>query len=123
LYIVYHKMSPILFAKALILLIIIDMIWLSSMGNYYGKVVERIQHKKMTPRVHYGFIVYLFMAIMLLQTKTWQQAFLYGVCIYGVFDFTNLTIFENYTLIGGIADTIWGGVLFAIARYILNYIS
>jgi uncharacterized membrane protein len=48
-----------------------------------------------------------------------QHGFL-GAATYAVYDFTNLAIFEKYNLYLAIADTIWGGVLMATVRYLLN---
>jgi uncharacterized membrane protein len=38
----------------------------------------------------------------------------WGVITYGIFDFTNLTLFEDYPLGLAITDTLWGGMLAAL---------
>ena len=48
---------------------------------------------------------------------TVKEMFVFGVCIYGVFDFTNLAIFRRYKLDLAISDMIWGGILFAATKY------
>lgn len=70
-----------------------------------------------------GAVVYFAMAFLLLQTKTPQQAFYYGLATYAVYDFTNLATLKQYDPKFAVADSIWGGILFAIARSILNYLE
>ena len=38
----------------------------------------------------------------------------WGVITYGIFDFTNLSLFKNYPIGLAIFDTIWGGILAAL---------
>jgi uncharacterized membrane protein len=42
------------------------------------------------------------------------------VCVYAVYDFTTLSIFDKYPLSVAIQDTLWGGVLFALGYTILH---
>ena len=41
------------------------------------------------------------------------EAFLLGALIYGVFEFTNMSIFKKWELKTVIMDIMWGGTLFA----------
>jgi uncharacterized membrane protein len=70
-----------------------------------------------------GAIVYLAMSFLVLQTKTPQQAFYYGVATYAVYDFTNLATLKQYDPKFAVADSIWGGILFALTRSVLNYLE
>jgi uncharacterized membrane protein len=113
-----NQAYPILKTAAVIFLV--DLFWLFTGGIFARKMTERIQGSPLQMRYGSAIIVYLFLAYMLLQTTSAQQAFLYGVCIYGVYDFTNHALLENYDWKFGIADTLWGGVLFVIARHLLK---
>ena len=57
---------------------------------------------------------------MLLETKSYKQAFVYGLCIYGVYDFTTLALLKGYDWKFAVADTLWGGILFVIGRHLLK---
>lgn len=46
---------------------------------------------------------------------------LWGVITYGIFDFTNLSLFKNYHICLAITDTLWGGVLAALTGLITFY--
>ena len=43
---------------------------------------------------------------------------LYGLTVYGVFDFTNMAIFDNYELPVAVLDTVWGGFICALVTYL-----
>ena len=47
------------------------------------------------------------------------DAFLLGVLIYGVYDFTNYATLKKWTLAFSIKDTLWGGTVFTISTFII----
>lgn len=103
-----------------VMLFVVDLVWLFTGGTYALKLAENIQGSPITIRYQYMPIIYFFLSYMLLESKSYTQAFLFGVCIYGVYDFTTLGIFKKYDYKFGFADTIWGGILFVITKYILS---
>jgi uncharacterized membrane protein len=106
--------------KAALALFIVDLFWLATGGIYGRRLIELVQGKPIEVRFISAIFVYLFLAYMLLQTNSSQQAFFYGVCIYGVYDFTNHAVFDQYDWKFAIADTLWGGVLFVGARQLIK---
>lgn len=111
-------MSP--FFKTIVLLVLVDMVWIATGGIYARAIAERIQGAPLNIRYVAGLITYVFLAYMLLETRSYQQAFLYGICIYGVYDFTTMTVFQDYDWKFALADTLWGGILFVAVRYLLK---
>jgi len=108
------------YLKAVIILICIDLLWLGTGGIFARAMVERIQGEPMAFRFVSGGLVYLFLAYLLLETTSYQQAFMHGLCTYAVYDLTNHAIFEKYDWKFAMADTLWGGILFVSARYLLK---
>jgi uncharacterized membrane protein len=106
--------------KTAAIIFLVDIFWLLTGGIYARNMTERIQGKPIEMRFVSAAIVYLFLAFMLLQTKSAKEAFLYGSAIYGVYDFTNNALLDQYDWKFAIADTIWGGVLFVVARHLLK---
>jgi uncharacterized membrane protein len=106
--------------KTAAVIFLVDIFWLLTGGIYARNMTERIQGKPIQMRFVSAFIVYIFLAFMLLQTKSAKEAFLYGCAIYGVYDFTNHALLDQYDWKFAIADTLWGGVLFVIARHLLK---
>jgi uncharacterized membrane protein len=114
----YPEPKSILKTAAIIFLV--DIFWLLTGGIYARKMTEKIQGQPLQMRYGSAIIVYIFLAYMLLQTTSYKQAFLYGVSIYAVYDFTNHALLTNYDWKFGIADSLWGGVLFVLARHLLK---
>jgi uncharacterized membrane protein len=106
--------------KTAAIIALVDIFWLLTGGIYASRMTERIQGKPIEVRWISAAIVYIFLSYMLLQTKSAKEAFLYGVAIYGVYDFTNHALLDQYDWKFAIADTLWGGVLFVIARHLLK---
>jgi uncharacterized membrane protein len=106
--------------KTAAIIFMVDLFWLFTGGIYARKMTENIQGQPIQLRYLSAILVYFFLAYMLLQTKSAKEAFFYGVAIYGVYDFTNHALLQNYDWKFAIADTLWGGVLFVIARHLLQ---
>jgi len=67
-----------------------------------------------------AILVYVALAFLLLQQTSVVGAALHGSAVYAVYDFTNLLTFKDYQLSFAIKDTLWGGVLFGTAYYIMT---
>ena len=106
--------------KTAAIIFLVDIFWLLTGGIFARKMTERIQGQPIQMRFLSAALVYLLLAYMLLQTKSAKEAFMYGVAIYGVYDFTNHALLEQYDWKFAIADTLWGGVLFVVARHLLK---
>lgn len=64
--------------------------------------------------------IYLALAYLLSRTGGPADAFLMGAAVYAVYDFTNLATLGKYELNFALADSFWGGCLFAIARAVAD---
>jgi len=107
-----------------ILLVLIDAVYLSMIGKpLFEKTVAAIQGSKLVVNMPPAIFTYILMAIILnyfiiSANKPAFDAFILGFCVYGIFDFTNLAIFKNYTLKTAIMDTLWGAILFYVTTLI-----
>jgi uncharacterized membrane protein len=106
--------------KTALIIFLIDLFWLGSGGIYARAIAEKIQGSPLELRYIVFPIIYLFLAYMVLETTSYKQAFLYGVSIYGVYDFTTLALFKDYDWKFALADTLWGGLLFVFTKYMLQ---
>lgn len=48
-----------------------------------------------------------------------REGGLFGLCAYGIYNFTNLATFNNYSLKVAIIDTLWGATLYTLTALIL----
>ncbi len=111
-----------LYAIALPVFFIIDMLWLGLIAkNFYQKQIGFL----MTPNVNWAaaIIFYLLFIVGLvvfviepaLKLQSWNHAVLYGALFglitYATYDLTNLATVANWPLLVTIVDLIWGTVL------------
>jgi len=116
----YPSASQLPLFKTAAIIFLIDLFWIATGGIYARSIAEKIQGDSLEIRYLPALITYLFLAYMLLETKSYKQAFIYGVCIYGVYDFTTMALLKDYDWKFAIADTLWGGVLFVLAKHLFN---
>ena len=109
------------FLAALLLLPLLDAPWLFYQFKTSIGMFSTIQGgTPVKTRLWPAVVVYLALAYLLLKQRSALEAGLSGAAVYAVYDFTNLTIFKDYTVQFALMDTVWGGVLFAAAYSILE---
>jgi len=97
-----------------VVMFLLDLPWLSLIGGQYSAIVKAIQgggEVRMRPLA--GVVVYPAMAYLALGTTSLKEAFFTGLAVYAVYDFTVLAAFAKYPIYMAVADTLWGGTLFA----------
>lgn len=111
------------FFVAIITLIAVDFIWLTTIGRISLKMLEKIQGTSVTLNFWAAGVVYFALAYLVLEAKSiWQAAGL-GAAAYAVYDFTSLATFKKYDWRIAIADTAWGAILFSIVWKILRLMN
>lgn len=98
---------------------IVDLPWLSLIGGHYSEIVQTIQGgRQVRMRPLAGLVVYPALAFLALKTTDYKDAFLTGLAVYAVYDFTVLAAFKEYPFYMAVADSIWGGLLFCAIFWI-----
>jgi uncharacterized membrane protein len=91
------------------------------------KVIKKIQNKPLKINWSYLILCYLFVSFtiyyfVIREKKSILYSFILGFCINGIYETTNMTIFDDWNQNIVIIDTLWGGILFSLVNYIYNYI-
>jgi len=115
-----------LIGYALICMLILDFIYLSLTKNFYNNLVRSIQGENIIIRPIAMILVYLLLAFaynyfIVEKNGTIKDAFLLGMSIYGTFDLTNYAIFNKWNMKAVIIDTLWGGILFSLTRFLTTH--
>ena len=116
-----------------ILMILIDSIWIYINSKMYLDVVKNIQNKIPKINIIGVFVAYIFVLFSLyfvaipladglkinnlLYTAIMSGGYV-GLSIYGIYNFTCFSLFENYPANVAILDTLWGGFLYTLIIYI-----
>ncbi len=130
-----NKMFKTLGVTAVAMLII-DLIVLKILSKMWSQTIEKVQKTPFKTNPLYAGAAYVLMIFGLnyfvlgfgskLTIPTNQlvtKAFIFGIVVYGIFDFTNLAIFTNYDLKTGLIDILWGGILMALVTWIVKKID
>ena len=119
--------KPILFLIAAVLVVVIDSLYLNSIKGYFGKQISSVQKSPMkldmtATVLAYVFIVFGINYFIIRKRASVTDAFLLGLVIYGIYEFTNKALLSKWTYTTVAIDTIWGGILFSLVTY-LTYMA
>jgi uncharacterized membrane protein len=112
------------FLKELFILAVIftvtDAFYLTSMSGYFNAVVRRVQGSPIQMDFAATVLCYIFLVgglyyFIIRERRTWQEAGLLGVVIYGVYETTTKALLKNWDWLTVLLDTTWGGILFALS--------
>jgi uncharacterized membrane protein len=110
--------------KLAVSLISIDSVYLYFVGKpSFETTIKNITSSEMKINLFGAVMSYIFLLIgikyfIIDQKRTPEEAFLLGLVIYGVFDMTNLAIFDKYSINVALMDMLWGATLFYIVAKI-----
>jgi uncharacterized membrane protein len=110
----------------LIVFLFLDVLWIYLNSNMYLTNIENIQKSKFKLNIYVALITYLILClyfIFLIYNKfSLLNCVLISFFTYSIYNFTNLTAFENYSVSLAIIDTLWGPFVTFITMYIVyNY--
>jgi uncharacterized membrane protein len=105
-------------------LAVLDLPWLWINSKRVADFVSDIQGgRSMNLRLWAGIPVYLALGYMVTQQTSAPRAFLAGLCTYAVYDFTQVFVLDRYPIEFAFADTVWGGLLMALAWWIAHRVG
>ena len=111
----FYKIILLLF-----LILIIDGIWLYLLlSKHFLSMIRSIQQANTKVKLYAAIIAYVFIFLQIKlflidKNSSLFESFLLGLTTYGIFDFTNLAIFNKYNIKIALTDTLWGGILYAL---------
>ena len=117
------------FIKIAIIILIIDSIYLYTIGKaLFVPAINRIQGNMINFDYRAAFLCYLLLAYGLYHfiikgKKRPKEAFKLGLIIYGVYETTNMALFNEWKWDMVIVDSIWGGILFYLTTMVYYSIS
>lgn len=98
-------------------LVAIDFAYLSVIKGYYTRQIMAVQGSPLRINMFGAVVTYVFLIFglnyfIIRPGRSAQDAFLLGLVVYGVYDFTSLALFSKWQLLTSVIDTLWGGTLF-----------
>jgi uncharacterized membrane protein len=110
-----------------IIFVTVDFFYLNLIKDFFGNQVQSVQGTPLKINYLGAVICYIFLIFglnyfIIKPNRSIQDAFLFGLIIYSVFETTNLALFSKWSWLTVIIDSLWGGILFAITTGIIKYI-
>ena len=107
-----------------IIFVILDGLYLNLAKGYFNKQVKSIQGTNIQINIIATGLVYVILIyglnyFIIRKNKSVQEAALLGFFTYAVYEFTNLALFKNWSVLTVIIDIIWGTVLFGLTTAIV----
>ncbi len=108
---------------ASIVMLILDSLYLSSIGTMFSNLVVNIQRTALMIKPLGVILCYLvlilgFYYFILKDKRSPMDAFLLGVFVYAVYELTNYATIKKWPVSLVLLDSVWGGVLFALTAMI-----
>jgi uncharacterized membrane protein len=121
------KIKPIQFILTAIILIAVDVVYLKLIAPFYNLQVKKIQGNEINFRMYSAVIVYIILItgiyyFIIGPNKSVKEGAFFGLVVYGVFNFTNHAILDNYSLPLAMMDSIWGMVLCGTTTFLMTKI-
>jgi len=107
----------------LLLILLLDFVYISFFRNDFVNLFKNVQKSPLKIN-KFGFVItYMLLTFTVyyfgfVKQFTSKDMFILGVCVYGVYEFTNLTTFKNWEMKMTLLDTLWGGILFYLTHTI-----
>ena len=108
-----------------IVFVIIDGIFLTMMKPYFENQVKLVQGSTLKVNITATLLCYVFLIFgiyyfIIQPNKSVQDAFLFGIVIYAVYETTSRALLTKWKWTTVIIDTLWGGILFALTAWIMK---
>lgn len=107
-----------------IVFVLLDGIYLNFFKDYFNQQVKDVQGSPiqfnfMAAAITYIFLIYGLNYFIIQKRRSVADAATLGFVIYGVYEFTTLTLLKNWHILTVIMDTTWGAVLFGLTTAII----
>lgn len=111
-----------------VLLVLFDSIYLTMMTPYFNKQIISVQGSKIQMNLPGAILCYVALIFglyyfIIKDKRSIMDAFLFGLVIYAVYEFTTIALLKNWWWTTVAIDTLWGGILFAITTAMVYKIS
>jgi len=119
---------PTLSLIAAVLVVAIDSIYLHLIKGYFSRQIQAVQKQPMNLDITATILAYVFIVFglnyfIIRKHASVYDAFLLGIVIYGIYEFTNKALLNKWTYTTVFIDTLWGGILFALVTYLTYAIN
>jgi uncharacterized membrane protein len=109
-------------------LVAIDFAYLSAIKGHFERQIAAVQGSPLRINLFGAVVTYVFLIFglnyfIIRPGRSAQDAFLLGLVVYGVYEFTNLALLSKWQLFTAVTDTLWGGALFYLTTRLVGMLT
>ena len=107
-----------------IIFVVLDGIYLNLIKEYFNNQIKKIQGSDIkinmiATGITYVILIFGLNYFIIQRNRSVSDAALLGFVIYGTYEFTNMALFKDWSILTAIIDTTWGTVLFGLTTAIV----
>ena len=108
-----------------LILLGLDFIYLSLTKKYFNDQVKLVQGTPIKLNIIATIACYILLSMgifyFIIKKKfSYFESFYLGIFVYGVYDLTTMAILKNWKWNTVIMDTLWGGTLFVLVKFLFQ---
>lgn len=117
--------NPLNLLVSSFILLSIDSVYLYFIKDYFSKQIQIIQGSPvkinyLATAISYLLIIFGLYYFIIQPKRSLLDAFLLGFVIYGVYETTSKALFNKWSWLTVLLDSLWGGILFLLTTYIFR---
>ena len=110
-----------------IVVLVLDMIYISCVKTLFNKLIKGIQGSDIkldlgATFLDYILIIFSMYYFIIQKNASIEEAMILGLCIYGIYELTNMAVFKRWTWQVVMIDSIWGAVLYGTSTFLYRKI-
>jgi len=107
-----------------IIFVVLDGIYLNLIKEYFNSQIKKIQGSDIkinmiATGITYVILIFGLNYFIIQRNRSVTDAALLGFVIYGTYEFTNMSLFKDWSIFTAIIDTTWGTILFGLTTTIV----
>jgi uncharacterized membrane protein len=111
-----------------IIFVVLDGIYLNLIKEFFNNQIKKIQGSDIkinmiATGITYVILIFGLNYFIIQRNRSVSDAALFGFVIYGTYEFTNMSLFKDWSILTAIIDTTWGTILFGLTTAIVYKIK
>jgi uncharacterized membrane protein len=110
-----------------IVILALDTIYINCVKTLFSKLIKGIQGSDLkldltATFLDYILIIFSMYYFIIQKNASIEEAMILGLCIYGIYELTNMAVFKRWTWEVVMIDSIWGAVLYGTSTFLYRKI-
>ena len=110
-----------------IVILALDTIYINCVKTLFNKLIKGIQGSDLkldltATFLDYILIIFSMYYFIIQKNASIEEAMILGLCIYGIYELTNMAVFKRWTWEVVMIDSIWGAVLYGTSTFLYRKI-